>query len=258
MTANSTLAVDMARGQTHTEPARWLRFLSRWAAVAGLAQLALMGVFVGGIGSPPSDTASGPEYVELMQAVRSPVLYRVAMLFDALGWALMGGILLALALLLWRRRPIRAAMIAACALGLVSGVLGGFTRLVGVSDLASRYISVPALQASLLQGYLVLQEVISACFAAGDLLAGAAYLLAAWCLFSFAGFPRWLALWLGAAGSMSLALFAIAAIGAFSFPFLLLTMLVLIGSNIALTLALWNPSASLISAIGDAGEAGMR
>ena len=246
----TTCRVESLR-QSTDDSAHWLRFLSRWAAAMGLAGLALIVVFVGGIGVAPADTAKGPEYMELMQAVRSPVLYRVAMLFDALGWALMSGTLVTLAVILRRHAPIRSTLTAACALGLVSGVLGGFMRLIGVSHLARLYTSAtPDQQISLLQAYLVLREdVIGAHFAAGNVLAGAAYVLVAWSVLSLAGFPRWLALWLAITGILQLTLFALAAIGAFSFPFVLLTVLVLIGANFALARTLWNPPSILISAL---------
>lgn len=236
--------------QSIDDSSHWLRFLSRLAAVAGLASLALIIVFIGGIGVDPSDSAKGQAYAELMQAIRSPVLYRLAMLFDALGWALMGGTLVILAAIVRRDAPIRATLAAACALGLISGVLGGFMRLVGVSHLASLYSSAtPDQQTGLLQAYLVLREdVIGAHFAAGNLLAGAAYVLVAWSLRSLAGFPRWLALWLAIMGMLSLALFVVAAIGTFSFPLVLLTVLVLTGANFALARTLWNPPSALMSA----------
>ncbi len=126
----------------------WLRFLSRWALVTGLAGAALLVVFIGGIGFSPSDTALGSEYTELMQAVRSPVLYRAAMMLDASGWALMAGVLLKVAMIVRQQAPIRAVLIAACAVGLVSGVLGGFMRLIGVSQLASMYAAATSSQQS--------------------------------------------------------------------------------------------------------------
>src|SRR3990172_5988268 len=99
---------------TSVESAPWWRFLSRWSLVTALVALGLVGVFLGGIGIAASDSALGPEYVELMQAVRSPVLYRVAMVLDVLGWLTIGGSLLTLAGLLRGHAPIRATFIAAC------------------------------------------------------------------------------------------------------------------------------------------------
>src|SRR5574341_2171609 len=129
----------MSLEQTNVESTRWLRFLSRWALVMVLIGIALLTVFIGGIGFAPSDNALGAEYSELLQAVRVPAMYRLFTTFDALGWVMMGGALLSLAVILRSRAPIRALLIAACGMGLLVGVLGGAVRLVGISDLAARY-----------------------------------------------------------------------------------------------------------------------
>src|SRR5258707_14034228 len=93
--------------------ARWLVFLPRWSLVAGLVILALPIVIFGGIGKLASDNALGAEYAELLQAVRSPGMYRLGMTLDAVGWLMIGGSLLTLAGILRRPAPLRANLIAA-------------------------------------------------------------------------------------------------------------------------------------------------
>jgi hypothetical protein len=229
---------------------RWLRFLSRWALATALVALGLVIIYLGGIGFSPADNALGTEYSELLQAVRTPVLYRLAMAFDTFGWVMMGGTLLTLAFVLRGQIPIRAMFIAAGGIGLLSGVSAGVMRLAGISDLASHYVvSTPAQQAALLPPMLALYEIIGALFVLGDFLVGAAYLLVASGLFARAVFPRWLASWFVLAGSLSLLQGATSALGSFSFPILLLTIVFgIIGLHAAIAVALWRPSPTLVSA----------
>ncbi len=190
---------------TSSDTERWLRFLSRWALVMVFMVLALLVVYLGGIGFAPSDTALGAEYSELLQAVRAPTMYRLAMTFDASGWLMMGGALLTLAIILKNHAPIRALLVAACGMGLLVGVVGGGIRLVGISGLAAQYASsAPAQQT----GWFILAGVLS-------LLQGLT-----------------------------------SAIGAFSFPILLLTIVIgILGLHAAIAVAFWRPSAAPVSAI---------
>jgi hypothetical protein len=244
----------MSLEQTNIESARWLRFLSRWALVTVLTALALLSVYLGGIGFSPADNALGAEYSELLQAVRTPIMYRVAMTLDTSSWVMMGGALLTLAFILKGRMPIRAMFVAACGIGLLSGVSAGVMRLVGISDLAARYaVATPAQQAALLQPMLTLYETIGALFVVGDLLVGAAYLLVASGLLLRRAFPRWLTGWFVVAGILSLLQGVTSAVGAFSFPILLLTIVFgIIGLHAAIAVALWRPSPALVSATASA------
>jgi hypothetical protein len=226
---------------TSSDTERWLRFLSRWALVMVLMGLGLLVVYLGGIGFAPSDTALGAEYSELLQAVRAPTMYRLAMTFDASGWLMMGGALLTLAVILRGHTPIRALLIAACGMGLLTGVVGGGIRLVGISGLAAHYaISAPAQQTALLPPTLALYEIVSALFVVGDVLAGAAFLLVASAVFALALFPRWLTGWFVLAGVLSLLQGLTSAVGAFSFPILLLTIVIgILGLHAAIAVAFW-------------------
>jgi len=82
------------------ESLRWLHFLPRWSLLVALTTLSLPLLFLVGLGSEASDSALGPGYVELLQAVRSPQMFRFAWTFDALIWLMLGVSLLVFAGLL--------------------------------------------------------------------------------------------------------------------------------------------------------------
>ena len=129
-------------------------------------------------------------------------------------------------------------------------------RLNGVADLASRYSVASAdQQAVLLQSFLDLNLVIGSFFHGGQLLQGAGFLLVAWTALSVAGFPRWLAYWIGLPGLTSLALFVIdfLFIGrdapSFFFPVLLFHIVVgIIALDVTMASRFWRPSPELVSA----------
>jgi hypothetical protein len=240
---------------TVAEPLRWLRFLPRWSLTVALVTLVLPIMLFGGVGQQRSDSALGTEYVELLQAVRSPGMYRVGWTVDAVIWLMLGGSLLALAGILRRHAPIRANFITVCGIAQLIGALGGFIRVNGTSDIAALYVTAaPDQQTVLLESYLNLWRVINSHFHIALLLQGAGFLLAAWGVFSFRGFPRWLAIWLALPGLLAVAQFVLVAAGV---PFLrVLNIIGVIAGNIALnfamTVALWRPSIPLVSAV--AGE----
>lgn len=242
-----------------SESARWLHFLSRWALVILLWGVIALPVYFVGIGFQPSDSALGAEYAELMQAVRSPALYRVFMVFDGVGWLLMGVMLLTLAMLVRRHAPIRALLTAACGIGVLTGSLGGFMRLYGISDIAAQYATAsPAQQAVLLQSFLDVERVINAHFLAGNLIVGVGFFLAATALWSLAGFPRWLAVWVFIPGILPLLQFINVASGA-SFNFVLLMGHILIGLlalNAALLVTFWRVSPEPLPATAGASAGG--
>jgi hypothetical protein len=235
-----------------------LRFLSRWALATALMVVGLFVVFFGGIGIASTDSALGQQYVELMQAVRNPGLYRVFTILDALAWLLTGGSLLVLAGICVSRVPIQAALIAACGIGQLTGSLGGFMRLDGISDLAVRYASsAPDQQAAVLQSYLDLERIIGAHFHAGNLLQGVGFLLVAWAVLSHLSFPRWLGVWFAVPGLLPLIQFALVAAGSpFSFPLLLVHLVIgLLGLHVALAWTLWRPSSALVSKLSNPATA---
>lgn len=233
------------------DSARWLHLLSRIAGLIVLWGVIALPVYFVGIGFQASDNALGAEYAELMQAVRSPALYRVFMVFDGLGWLLMGVTLLTLAVLVRHHTPIRGLLIAACGIGTLAGSLGGFMRLHGISDIAAQYATAaPARQAVLLQSFLDIERVINSQFLAGNLIVGIGFLLAATSLWSLAGFPRWLAAWYLVPGLLPLIQFVSWASGAPFNLFLLMghIFIGLLALNAAVALTFWRTAPTRVSA----------
>ena len=176
-----------------TADARWFRFLSRWALLAGLVDLGLLLAFSVVVLPVGQNSPLPEEYFELVAASRNPALYRLSITLDIAAWLALGGFFITLAALFIRRAPIRSIFLAACGVGMVSGFIGAYTRLNGTSALAARYLAAaPDQQAALLQSYLDLQRVVFAHFNAGALLWGIALVLAASVAWSMAEFPRWL------------------------------------------------------------------
>lgn len=99
------------------EPMRWLWFLPRWSLAVVLVTLVFSVMLFGGVGQQPSDSALGAEYAELLQAARSPGMFRVAWTLDAVIWLMLGGSLLALAGIQSCHAPITAKIGAACGIG---------------------------------------------------------------------------------------------------------------------------------------------
>ena len=132
------------------------------------------------------------------------------MVFDAIGWLLNGGVLLTFAGLARSHSPMRAAFLAACAIGQLAGSRGGFMRLDGTSALAAHYASASVdEQAVLQQSYVVLNAVIQSHFHAGQLLQGVGFLVAATVILGLVAFPRWLAFCIAIPGVTSLLVFVV-------------------------------------------------
>jgi hypothetical protein len=148
---------------TDTGNAHWLKFMSRWALLAGLLQLGLL-VAIFSVVLPAAQNSPLPmEYAEIAAAGRSPTLYRLTITLDVADWLALGGFLITLAVLLVRRAPIRSTFIAACGIGMLAGFVGAYTRLNATSELAARYLTAaPDQQAVVLQSYLDIQRAISA------------------------------------------------------------------------------------------------
>ena len=70
--------------EVFAESARWLRFLPRWSLAVGLFTLALPITIFGGIGFIATDSALGSDYIELLQAVRTPAMFRLGWTIDAI------------------------------------------------------------------------------------------------------------------------------------------------------------------------------
>jgi hypothetical protein len=238
---------------------RWLRLLPRLSLLTAFTAIALPVAFLSGVGQQASDNALGPDYVELLQAVRSAGMFRVAWAMDAAVWLMLGGILIAVAGILGRQTPIRARFIAICGMTQQFGALGSLLRLDGISDIATRYLPAsPDQQAALLGSYLDLWRVINSSNHLAVLLQGMGFLLVAWGLYSLRGFPRWLAAWFALPGALGIAQFGLFVTGA-DYLFAL-NVLGLVAGNIALNLAiavaLWRPPKLLIAGLTSMQENG--
>lgn len=254
VTTATATATAVAVEENDGQSARWLQFLSRWALAMVVSGVALLAVFMVGIGFTDADNKLGAEYSELLQAVRAPALYRIFTTFDGVGWLMMGGALITLAVILRRHAPIRSLLVAACGIGMLSGALGGFMRLVGIGDLASLYATAaPAHQSAILPSMLALHETINSHFVLGNFVGGIGWLLVASVGLGLAGFPRWLAGWFVLAGVLSLLQGVTSAVGAFSFAVLMLTIVVgVMGLHIGIAIAFWSPSPAQVSALASA------
>ncbi len=229
--------------------ARLFRLWSRGSLVTAFSILAYF-AFYAFAGAAATDNPLGREYGGLWQAVRSPVVYRLAWVSESISWLMVGGTLVIFAGLFARRAPIRAACIAVCGIGQLLGSLGAFS-LGSVSALAARYASAaPSQQAALLQSFLDLQGVIRSPFYGGILLQGAGFLLVAWAAWEWMGFPRWLAVWLAIAGVIGLVffvLFTTDAPVALLIPILMLHDIGLMSVYVAVAVTFWRPSSTQVA-----------
>jgi hypothetical protein len=250
---------QLSATEHQSEPVRWLRFLPRWSLALALAALTLPLLFLGGLGQHPSDNALGPAYVELLQAIRNPLMFSAVWAIDALIWLMLGGSLLVFAGFLRRHTPVKATFIGVCGVAQLFGAMGSFLRLDGISDLATHYVIASSdQQAIILEMFLNLGRVTNATNHIGVLLQGVGYLLTTVSVFSLGGFPRWLAAWLALPSLLGIAQFALFLIGA-QYLFAL-NIIGLIGGNIALNLALasalWRPPSELVSTLSDIKDTG--
>jgi hypothetical protein len=175
------------------EDRNWSGFLARWSLFAGVAVLALMVTFLAGV-LPAAQSSDLPQrYFELGAAIENPAVYRLTISLDIALWMALGGFLVALGALVYRRAPVRGGLVVACGAGQLSGVIGAFMRLNGTSGTAGLYEGASAdRQEALLQSYSYMQSAVFSHFNAGSLLWGMALLLAASAIWSAGGYPRWL------------------------------------------------------------------
>ena len=217
----------------------WSRLLARWSLAQASLAVGLLIVFLVGVGFDPALPA---DRAELVGASRSLGSFRLAMVFDGLSWASVGGTLLIFAGLFAHSAPKRAVFAAACGAGMVSGILGSTLRLDATSDLAGRYAAAsPEQQTAIVDSYLLLAQVITSHFAAGHLMQILGFGLAASMALGTVGFPRWIALSLALLATSATAFFALDIVDVFSFPLLIVHVLVFsIALNVAIALRLWN------------------
>lgn len=235
--------------RTEVHDARWLRFLSRWALVASGVVLAALLIYAIGYGMGTAYRAQGNQFFDLLAAAMRPMVYRWYTAVYALAWFMVGGSLLALAGITWRRTPVRAALIAGAGLVQILGVLGALISLHAVGEFAVRYAAAGANQAAMRDSFLILNQVIYSTFVTAGLIQGLGFLVAASATYMLEGWPRWLSYWLVVSGIIALAFFVVTFVLDYAplWLFLVQTVIALFGLNLATALAIWSPSPQLVS-----------
>src|SRR3990172_1427000 len=99
----------------------WLPFLARWGVLLAVVIVGLFTTFFAAFGMVASQPGIGGDHDELLMAAYAPGMYRLAMLFDALGWFGMGGLLVIAGLALSGGSPLRGGLGAAAGGAAVPG-----------------------------------------------------------------------------------------------------------------------------------------
>ncbi len=225
--------------------AAWLRFMSRWALLTALGGVALFFAFPFALAF---DATVPQEYASLLQATQRPVGFRIVATLDAIVYLLNAVLFLAFAGLFARRSPVRAGLLILPAVGFVIAALGAHIWLNVTGDLAVRYLAASAdARTVIIDRYVVVWQIIQACFNIGGLLAGPAFLLIASGA-SLVGFPRWLAIWVAVSGVWSLGTRLFAAVTGTDLPFfpagMLFNMVGVIALQFAIAATLWRREAA--------------
>ena len=187
--------MSLSRMSEAESEAPWQKVLSRWALAYGLYEVAVLLVFATVVGFD----VLGPGAFDA--AARNPATFRLGAGLDLTAWLWIGGTLLIFAGLFARSAPIRAAFIAACGVGQLAGLVGGYTMLVVLGDLgAGSAAAAPDQQASLAAASGPVLSSMMAHYGAGQLLYGAGYLLIASVALSLARFARWVGVWFAVYG----------------------------------------------------------
>jgi hypothetical protein len=192
-----------------------------------------------------AQTSAGPgiggDHDELLMAAYVPGLYRTAMVFDALGWLAMGGLIVIAGMALRRDATVRGPLGAALGVTAIAGVIGAFLRLSVVGDLGKQLAAVgSASEAGLLSLYRSVDWIISAHFAAGQLTVGLAFLVVGSAALRVAWVPRRIAWLVVLPGVTSLSLLVgEVAFDVFLFPVLLLHVVVLALAGLVLAFTWW-------------------
>lgn len=223
----------------------WLRFMSRWALLTAVGGVALFLAFPFALAF---DATVPQDYASLLQATQRPVGFRIVATLDVLVFLLNAVLFLAFAGLFARRSPVRAGLLILPAVGFVISALGAYIWLNVTGDLAVRYLAASAdARTVIIDRYVVVWQIIQACFNIGGLLAGPAFLLIASGA-SLLGFPRWLAIWLAISGVWSLGTRLLVAVSGTDVPFfpagLLFNIVGVIALQFAIAAALWRREAA--------------
>jgi hypothetical protein len=116
----------------------WLTLLARWGLLTALSVVGLITAFFSTLLFVSSEPGIGGDHDELLMAAYAPGLYRTAMVFDAIGWLVMGGLVVIAGLTLSREATVRGPLAAALGVTAITGIIGAFLRLAVVGDLGKQ------------------------------------------------------------------------------------------------------------------------
>lgn len=228
----------------------WLRLLARWGVFTALMVAGLMSVFFATMASVSSQPGFGGDHDELLMAAFAPGGYRLAMIFDALGWLAMGGLIVIAGFALSRDASVRGPLGATLGVTAIAGVIGAFTRLAVVGDLGRQLAA--ASSTDQVAGVLLLNrtvtQIVGAHFGAGQLTVGLGFLVLGSAALGVAWVPRRIAWLMIVPGITSLALLIGELFDVFLFPLLLVhvSLLALLGLVTARTW--WRTASPIVDA----------
>ena len=154
-----------------------LRLLARWGLFLSLVVVGLFVTFFGALGSVASMPGFGGDHDELLMAAYASTLYRTSMVFDALGWLAMGGLLVLGGLAVSDDAPTRGRLASLLGVTAIAGVIGAFVRMFVLGGLGEVYALSNADQPAVLADYRLVDTLISAFFAAGQLTIGLGFVI---------------------------------------------------------------------------------
>ena len=154
-----------------------LRLLARWSLFVGLAVIGLFVTFFGALASVSSRPGFGGDYDELLMAAYAPAFYRISMVFDALGWLAMGGLIVLAGLALSEGTPTRGRLASLLGVTAIAGIIGAFVRMFVLGGLGEAFAAPGADQAAVVADYQLVDSLITAFFAAGQLTIGLGFVV---------------------------------------------------------------------------------
>lgn len=227
----------------------WLRLLARWGLLNAVTVAGLMTAFFAAMAMVSSRPGIGGAHDELLMAAYAPGLYRTAMVFDAMGWLAMGGLIVIAGLVLRREASVRGPLAAALGVTAITGVIGAFLRLTVVGDLGRQFVAASTTdQAAIVSLYRSVDWIIAAHFGAGQLTAGLGLLVVGSAALSVAWVPRPIAWLLVLPGVTSLTLLVgEIVLDIFLFPVLLLHVVLLAVVGLALARRWWRAVSPMLT-----------
>jgi len=223
----------------------WLPVLARWGAFVAVSVVGLVTTFFAAMAMVASRPGFGGDDDELIMAAFAPGMYRLSMVFDALGWLGMGGLIVMAGLALSGDAPIRARLGAALGVTAITGIIGAFVRMSVVGDLGEQFAAPDADQATVLAMSRTVGGIISALFEAGQLTMGLGFLAVGSAALATSWVPRSIAWLLTLPAVTSLGLLALdVVLGVFLFPILLLHVALLTIAGLLIARRWWTASAT--------------